>query len=104
MHIELSEPAFTFLESVPEKIAFEIVAALDRLMTFPEMGAPLGPRFPDLSGKRQLLYKRFIRVIYEYDEYEKNIYVFAIQNCRQKLPSSRELRRSGPDGELNLSP
>lgn len=103
MHIEMTEPAFAFLESLPQEISFDIVAALDRLMLFPNMGAPLAARFPALKGFRQLVYKRRIRAIYEFNEYEKTIYVLAIQYCRQKLPSARDLKRSNPGEELNLA-
>jgi mRNA-degrading endonuclease RelE of RelBE toxin-antitoxin system len=90
--IELTERAFAFLESLAEPIAFELFRRIDRLSVFPDLGSPLETRF------RQLVYKRRIRVIYEYDIEENCVYILAIQNCRQKLPRPRDLKRD-PDIE-----
>jgi len=92
-HIELTSRAFLTIESLPQHIAFDIIRLLEHLRDFPEMGSPLHSRFPKLKDFRQLLYKRSIRVIYEFDEYENTIYVLAVQDCRQKLPSVRDLKR-----------
>lgn len=95
--------AFAVLESLPETVAFDLFKKLDRLADFPQMGTPLGPRFPKLKGYRQLVYNRRLRIIYEFDEYDNTIYVLAINDCRQKLPTPRELRRDRPqEGELPL--
>jgi len=98
-NIELMSRAFAVLESLPQNIAFDIVDRLERLSQFPKMGAPLGARFPKLKAYRQLVYKHSIRIIYEFDEYEDTIYVLAIQDCRQKLPALRDLKRDNTNGE-----
>lgn len=98
-HIELTARAFTVLESLPETISFDVFRRLDRLSQFPEMGSSLGARFPNLNGLRQLVYKRWLRVIYEFDEADQTIYILAIQDCRQKLPSPRKLKRDDDPGE-----
>ena len=100
---ELMARAFQSLESLPENIAFEILRKLDALTQFPEMGTSLEVRFPKLKDYRELLYKRSIRIIYQFDAYDNMIYVVAIQNCRQKLPSARDLKRdSSTNKELPL--
>lgn len=95
-HIELVDQAFAVLESLPEITAFDLFSKLDKLAQFPQMGSPLGPRFPDLEGFRQLVYKRRLRIIYEFDEHDNIVYVLVIQNCKQKLPAPRELKRNMP--------
>lgn len=85
--------AFESLETLPEAISFGVFAKIDQLRTFPEMGTPLGPRYPKLKAYRQILYKNSIRVIYEFDEVDKTVYVLMIQDCRQKMPQPRELKR-----------
>lgn len=92
-HVELTNRAFAVLESMPEPIAFDIFARLDRLSQFPEMGSPLGPRFPKLGGFRQLVYKRRIRMVYEFDRTDRTVYVLAIQDARRKMPTARDLKR-----------
>lgn len=91
--IELTERAFAVLESLPEKIAFDLFRTIDTLATFPEMGPLLETRSSILVGFRQLIYKRSIRVIYEFDAAEDQIYIVAIQHCRQQLPHPRDLKR-----------
>ena len=93
---ELMRRAFRSLELLPEPIAFDIIGKLDVLTHFPEMGSPLGSRFPRLKGYREVLYKRYIRIIYEFDPHDNMIYVVAIQDCRQKLPLPRALKRDLP--------
>jgi len=74
-------------------IAFEIVRRVDALEKFPAMGARLESRFAALAGCRQIVVRRKFRVIYHYDEIENCIYILAIQDCRQRLPSARDLKR-----------
>jgi len=102
-HIQLTERAFASLESFAESVAFDIFAQIDLLAKFPQMGSPLGPRFPSLDGYRQLIHSRRMRIIYDHDELENSVYILAINNCRQDLPSPRQLRRDRQsDGELPL--
>ena len=102
-HIELAASAFAVLESLPETIAFDVFSKLDKLGEFPQMGSPLGPRFPQLKAFRQLIYKRRLRIIYQFDEQDRTVYILAIQDSRQKLPSARDLKRDRlPDEELPL--
>lgn len=81
------------MEVLPQAVAFEIIRRVDFLAQFPEMGAPLKSRFPRFEKLRQLIVKRSVRVVYEFDENEETIFVLAVQNCRQKLPSTSELKR-----------
>lgn len=88
------ESVFAVLERLPQKLAFDIFRRLDQLAEFPEMGSPLGPRFPRLEGFRQIIYRRQIRMIYEFDESDQTVYVLLIQDCRQKIPTPRDLKRT----------
>jgi mRNA-degrading endonuclease RelE of RelBE toxin-antitoxin system len=97
--IEWTRPAFSNLERLPQVIAFEIVRRVDLLADFPESGASLQSESPLLKPCRQLIIKRKYRVVYEFDEFENTIYVLAVQNCRQKLPSARDLKRQMPTGD-----
>lgn len=91
--IEWTSRAFLVLESLPQIIAFEIIRRVDLLPDFPNVGARLDSRFPKLKNYRQIIIKRNYRVIYDFDEFENRIYILAVQNCRQKLPSARDLKR-----------
>jgi mRNA-degrading endonuclease RelE of RelBE toxin-antitoxin system len=91
--IQWTNTAFNELEILPEEIAFEIIGQVDFLAQFPEMGAPLETRFPRLKGLRQIIIKRNWRVIYEFETEQETVFVVAVQHCRQKLPSTRELKR-----------
>ncbi|HEY2867131.1 MAG TPA: hypothetical protein VGJ02_08565, partial [Pyrinomonadaceae bacterium] len=63
---------------------------------FPELGVDLGNRFNELSGLRQLIVNRKWHVIYEIDLPRSTVWILAIQNCRQKLPPQRKLRKQKP--------
>ena len=93
IRIEWCAPAFAQLEALNQKLAFEIVEKVDVLMTFPESGAPLESRHRLLRGCRQLIIGRRTRVVYEYDRGAGEVWILAVQNCRQRLPSARELKR-----------
>ena len=97
-HVELTAQAFAVLETLPEGTALDIFARLDRLSEFPEMGSLLGPKFPKLARFRQLIYKRWLRIIYEFDDKERTVYILAIQDSRRKLPSTRKLKRDAGSG------
>ena len=102
-HVELTARAFAVLESLSESVAFDVFGKLDKLSEFPEMGSPLGPRFPRLKAFRQLIYKRWLRIIDQFDDDDQTVYILAIQDSRQKLPSARDLKRDNrPDEELPL--
>jgi mRNA-degrading endonuclease RelE of RelBE toxin-antitoxin system len=92
--IQWTSPAFRYLESLPQATAFGIIRQVDMLSRFPEMGAPLGTRFPQLDKYRQLVFKRRFRIVYDYDQKTETAYVLAVQSCRQKLPSLRDLKRA----------
>lgn len=85
--------AFSQVEALPAAVAFEIVGRVDVLETFPEMGAPVASDDAGLRKCRQLIVKRTYRVVYEYDETDGKVYVFAVQHCRQRLPAGRDLKR-----------
>ena len=93
IRIEWCAPAFAQLEALDQKLAFEVVEKVDVLMTFPESGAPLESVHRSLRGCRQLIVGRRHRVVYEYDSDTEEIWVLAVQHCRQRLPSVRELKR-----------
>jgi mRNA-degrading endonuclease RelE of RelBE toxin-antitoxin system len=93
IHVEWCAPAFAQLEALDQKLAFEIVERVDVLETFPESGASLESRHQSLRGCRQLIVGRYIRVVYEYDSEAGEVWVLAVQHCRQRLPSTRELKR-----------
>ena len=92
-HVEWTAPAFAQVESLPEALAFEVVERVDVLAVFPKMGAPIMSKDPGLRRCRQLIVKRAYRVVYEYDEAAGIVYVLAVQRCRQRLPTGRELKR-----------
>lgn len=83
--------AFAVLEAFPHNVAFEIFSKLDLLVEFPQMGSPLGSKFPSLRGFRQLIFKKRIRIIYDFDEYDNTIFVLAIMDCKRKIPAGRDL-------------
>lgn len=93
-----TSPAFAQIEALPAAVAFEIVQRVDVLEAFPEMGAPVVSEDVGLRKCRQLIVKRIYRVVYEYDEGDGKVYIFAVQHCRQRLPAGRDLkRRQAPD-------
>jgi mRNA-degrading endonuclease RelE of RelBE toxin-antitoxin system len=91
--IEWTSRAFGVLETLPQAIAFEIIRQVDYLQQFPNLGVNLSSRFVSLKDYRQIIIKRKYRVIYDYDDFEKMIYIVAVQDCRQQLPSPRDLKR-----------
>lgn len=92
--IEWTIPAFTQLEELPQKLAFEIVRRVDLLADYPEMGVSLRSRFPSLKNCRQIVIGRTHRVVYELDEASDTVYLLAVQHCRQRLPATRDLKRA----------
>ncbi|MBK8151120.1 MAG: type II toxin-antitoxin system RelE/ParE family toxin [Acidobacteria bacterium] len=72
----------------------EIVRRIDLLSELPEMGSTVLSRFLVLRKFRQIIIRRKFRVIYDFDPAEERIYILCLQNCRQKLPSARDLKRS----------
>jgi mRNA-degrading endonuclease RelE of RelBE toxin-antitoxin system len=91
--IEWTSRAFRVLETLPQEVAFEIIRQVDYLQQFPQLGVNLASRFVSLKDYRQLIIKRKYRVIYNCDDFEKLIYIVAVQDCRQQLPSPRDLKR-----------
>jgi hypothetical protein len=95
--VQWSGPAFRKLESLPQKLAFEIISRTDLLSAFPELGNELGSRFEQLAGLRQLIVDRRWRVIYEVDQKDAAIWILAVQSCRQRLPSKRTMKKQKRD-------
>ena len=91
--VQWTNAAFNELEVLPQEISFEIIRQVDFLAQFPEMGADLGSRFPRLKGLRQLIVKRSWRVVYDFEADREIVFIVAVQHCRQKLPSTRELKK-----------
>lgn len=94
--IEWTAPAFAQLEALPQSLAFEVVRRVDVLRAFPEAGARVQSADPRLKSCRQLIIRPSHRVIYDYDEAEDAVYILAVQHCRQRLPSGRDLKRRQP--------
>jgi mRNA-degrading endonuclease RelE of RelBE toxin-antitoxin system len=93
MFIQWTNSAFAELENLPQEIAFEIIRQTDFLINFPEMGSNLESRFSRLKGLKQLIIKRNWRIVYDFDDDEKTVFILAMQNCRQELPPMRDLKR-----------
>jgi|GEM_PF-2440037 len=93
IHIQSTNTAFNELERLPDDISFRIIRQVSLLANYPKMGVFLESSFPNLKGLRQLIFKRKWRVIYDFDEYEKTIYVVGVQSCRRELPAMRDLYR-----------
>jgi mRNA-degrading endonuclease RelE of RelBE toxin-antitoxin system len=93
MFIQWTNSAFRELENLPQDIAFEVIKQTDFLTQFPEMGNSLESRFARLRDFRHLVIRRKFRVVYQYREAEKTVYILAVQRCRQKLPTSSDLKR-----------
>ena len=91
--IQWTDQAFRELESIPEKLAFEIIRKTDLLSPFPELGSDLGSRVRQLAGLRQLVINWHWRVIYEFDDSKSTVFILAVQSCRQKLPQGHKLRK-----------
>lgn len=98
--IQWTSAAFAQIEALPETLAFEVISRVDLLASFPEMGVSLRSKYPRLRNCRQLIIGSSRRIVYEFDEDAEIVYVLAVQNCRQKLPSARELKRRLDTEEL----
>lgn len=96
VEIEWTAPAFSQLEALPQSTAFEVVRRVEVLTAFPEAGAKVESADPELKSCRQLLVKRTHRVVYDYDEAGGTVYILAVQHCRQRLPSGRDIKRRQP--------
>jgi len=94
-----TSPAFLVLETLPEEIAFGMIRQTDLLSSFPEMGSRLPSTFKSLQRYRQLIFRRRFRLLYECDEPENCVYILTVQNCRQRLPTARDLKRQEPNSE-----
>jgi mRNA-degrading endonuclease RelE of RelBE toxin-antitoxin system len=99
IQVEWTSRAFLVLETLPQTIAFDVIRLVDLLPKFPEMGAKIETRFQLLKDYRQIIVKNSYRVIYDFDEIENRIYILAVQNCRQQLPSTRDLKRKDSAAE-----
>ncbi|MGH9945712.1 MAG: hypothetical protein ACRD6X_00755 [Pyrinomonadaceae bacterium] len=99
-----TSPAFLVLEALPQEIAFGIIRLVDRFEDFPKMGSPLLQASRSHEKYRQLIFRRRFRAIYEFDESENCVYILNLQNCRQKFPTARQLRRNrlAEDDDLSL--
>lgn len=101
--VEYTSTAFLALEALPQHVGFGIVTLSDHLRANPEMGRTVRIQNAPLGQYRMLIYRGTHRLIYEYDETDNCIYVGAVQDCRQKLPKARDLKRAPTlDGELPL--
>lgn len=92
VEIEWTSPAFRVLEALPQRRAFAIVTRTDLLAEFPEQGPVLAGYHHFGNPFHQLIYAGSYRTIYLYSQAQNRVYIIALQHCRRKLPSSRELR------------
>lgn len=88
-----TSPGFLILETLPYKTALGIFRKTEMLSQFPQIGGPLPTSKKAYAKYRQLIYKSTHRIIYEYDQAENTAYIVALQSCKQKLPTPRELKR-----------
>lgn len=101
--IEYSSTAFLSLEALPQQVSFSIVTLIDYLRANPEMGKIVNIRNAPPRQYRMLVFRRTHRVIYEYDRTTNSVFVGYVQDCRQKLPKGRDLKRDySRDEELPL--
>ncbi|HEY6332681.1 MAG TPA: type II toxin-antitoxin system RelE/ParE family toxin [Blastocatellia bacterium] len=91
--VEWRIPAFEQLEALPLSVAFEIVRRVDLLDHFPNAGVKF-TRPAALAKFHQLIVDLNYRVIYEFDDAADIVWIFAVQHCRRKLPSARDLARA----------
>ena len=94
LHIQWAATAFAALESLPQKIAFEILDRTDKLASFPEPGISLRELYPAFGNCRQLVFRRKYRLIHVYDPDEGEIRILMLQHCRRQLPTSADLHRT----------
>ena len=94
IHVRWSATAFAVLESLPSKIAFEILGSTDRLAVFPELGVALPPPYARFGNCRQLVFHRKYRLIYLHEAGESEIKILLLQQCPQQLPTRAELHRT----------
>lgn len=92
VEIEWASPAFKVLETLPQRLAFNIVARTDLLAEFSQQGTILQGYHHLGNPFRQLIYKGIYRVVYLFAESQNRLYIIALQNCRQVLPPVEELR------------
>jgi hypothetical protein len=103
IRVEFTSRAFVALEALPQHIAFGIVTLTEYLRTNPEMGRIVRVRRAPMGQYRLLIYRGTHRIIYEYDVDENCAYIDAVQDCRQRLPDARVLKRDEiTDRELPL--
>ncbi len=98
-HIQWTNAAFRELSKLFERQAHKIIQKSDLLRRFPLMGSRLQHRYPRVTMFRQLVIDRKWRLIYGYIEGDETLYILAVQNCRQWLPSAKELARRKLDFE-----
>ncbi len=99
IHIQWTNTAFKELEVLPQEISFDIIRNVDLLAKFPEIGSRLEANFVSLKELRQLIIKRKWRVVYDFDDFEKTVYIVSVQSCRRELPSMRDLKRRKRESE-----
>lgn len=92
--IVYTSTAFLALEILPQQVGFGIVALADHLRTNPRLGKIVQILHAPDGQYRMLIYRGTHRSIYEYDEIDNCSYVGAIQDCRQRLPEGRDLKRN----------
>ena len=97
-HIIWSTPAFKVLETLLDNIAFGIVKRTDMLGKFPRMGQVMDGKGSSATTYRQLIFRKTYRIIYKFEEVTYDIHIVMIQNCKQRIPSRRDLDRIRPNG------
>jgi plasmid stabilization system protein ParE len=90
--IEWASPAFKVLETMPQRLAFQIVRRTDLLAEFPEQGAILPNNSYLDQPFRKLIHGATYRVVYWYNATQNRVIIVALQHCSQNIPAVRELR------------
>lgn len=75
---------------MPQEVAFRVIACVDQLEQFPQMGRGLGSRDDE---HRVLIVRRRFRIAYRYDNARNTVLVLALQTTSDPHPPSATLRQ-----------
>lgn len=75
------------LQIRPRKLGEAVLAAVEGLAQFPHLGRqiPEGEQIPPLAAVRDITVKETVRVLYEYDEQRKAVWILALLSPGQEL-------------------
>lgn len=82
--VKWAGPAFRRLAALPQDVAFQIIARVDQLEKFPQMGRGLRSRDDEY---RVLIVRQRFRIAYRYDKARNTVLVLALQRTLEpQLP------------------